>query len=121
MNKTEAIPVEPNELKQRPKWAKDAAASKEERKWGTDALENRKITNDMLWLTVYGWILCVITSVFALIFLAALLSWAWHYLSPEYFQWLDAPQLNKIQSVLFSGGMGAVVSGIVRAQIGKTK
>ncbi len=35
--------------------------------------------------------------------------------------WLDSQQLGKIQSILFSGGMGAVISGIVRKQIEKSR
>jgi len=51
--------------------------------------------------------------------LVGLISWATHYLSPDKFHWLSDDQLSKIQSVLFSGGMGAVVSGIIQKQLKK--
>lgn len=114
----ESIPFGAEELQRRPEWA-TVEAEQEEQKW--DTLEEVKLANDKLWLTVYGKLLLLITIAFALIFLSALLAWAWHYIAPPYCHWLEDYQLSKIQSVLFSGGMGAVVSSIIRTQIGKAQ
>lgn len=112
------IPVSPEELLKPPSWA-TVAAEKEDAGWG--ALDDVKRTNDKRWLTVYGWVLLGITVVFAGVFLSALLVWVWHYLGPSSCLWLEDYQLSKIQSVLFSGGMGAIVSGIIREQLGKVQ
>lgn len=113
-----SIPVESEALSAAPSWA-TGDAKNEDKRW--DHLEDTKRRNDQRWLAVYGWILLAITIVFALTFLGALLAWAWHYMAPSCWHWLEDYQLGKIQSVLFSGGMGAVISGIIRAQMGKTQ
>lgn len=78
-----------------------------------------KTTNDRNWLVVYGWIVIVITITFTTIFLASLVIWALHYTLPPNWTWLQEPQLSKIQSILFSGGMGAVISSIIKRQLDK--
>lgn len=113
------IPVDPQALQPLPKWADLEPAKKEERRW--DDLEQTKRQNDKRWLEHYGWIVVCLTWFFAIIFAIAVLCWTWHYLAPANWQWLDEAQLNKIQSILFSGGLGAVVSGMVRQQLGKAQ
>lgn len=112
------IPVSSEELQQAPRWATVDAKS-EERKWVN--LELVKQQNDARWLAVYGWVLLVLTIAFAATFVLALLAWAFHYLAPVCWHWLTDVQLSKIQSVLFSGGMGAVISAIIRGQLGKAQ
>lgn len=112
------IPITAEDLTPTPQWA-TVDARKEDKKW--DELEETKRNNDKRWLVVYGWVLLAITIAFSLTFLVALLSWAFHYIAPYGWHWLDDAQLGKIQSVLFSGGMGAIISSIIRAQIGKTR
>lgn len=112
------IPVSSEELQQAPKWA-TGEAEREERGW--DDLETVRKQNDVRWLAVYGWVLLVLTIAFAATFVLALLAWAFHYLAPVCWHWLTDPQLSKIQSVLFSGGMGAVISAIIRGQLGKAQ
>lgn len=117
------IPVSDEELTKVPKWA-SSDARKEERKW--DDLDQIKRNNDVRWLTTYGDVLVWVTWAFAGIFLASLLVWAWHYVGPACawgikFHWLNETQLSKVQSILFSGSMGAVVSGIVKSQLGKAQ
>lgn len=106
-----------------PLWA-SGNAKKEELEW--DELDQVKKNNDVLWLKDYGKILIYLTRTFAAIFIWALLVWTWHQIGPADFwgmktQWLNQEQLSKIQSILFSGGMGAVISGIVRTQVNKTR
>lgn len=116
INKPFEIPRESDELKARPKWV-TGDAKQEDRNW--DTLEETKLNNDKRWLVIYGWVLVAITLAIGGIFVLSLLAWAWHYIGPSQCHWLGEPQLNKIQSALFSGGMGAVISGIIRTQIGK--
>jgi len=112
------IPVTAEGLRSGLPWADMPDAKKEEEKW--DTLDDVKLKNDKRWLTVYGWVFLTITVVFTFVFVVALLVWVFHYLIPEGWHWLEDQQLSKIQSVLFSGGMGAVISGIIRTQLGKT-
>ena len=98
-------------------WAEDSAANKEERNWGT--LDEIRKTNDGRWLWVYGWVLVAMTVAFALLFLAGIVSWSWHYLVHENWHWLSDQQLSKVQSVIFSGGLGAILSSVVQKQISK--
>lgn len=91
-------------------------AKKEERKWNRlDEIRNK---NDERWLKVYGWSLAIVTGMFVLAFIGAFVSLAFYYLTP--WGWLAPEQVEKIQSVLFSGGMGAVMIGIIRTQLTKT-
>lgn len=110
------IPTIPSEQVAPPFWAR-VDAEKEDRKWSD--LDEVKLTNDRRWLKVYGWLLVVVTVVFALVFLGSFVVWAIHNLTS--LCWLSPHQLEKIQSVLFSGGMGAIVTSIVRTQIGKAQ
>ncbi|RRT96760.1 hypothetical protein [Stenotrophomonas sp. 278] len=110
------IPITAEELRATPQWATTEAKA-EDKNW--DSLDHVRKENDTQWLRLYGKLLLVVTLVFTLVFLGSLLVWAWHYLAPRCWQWLEPGQLGKIQSVLFSGGMGAVVSNIIRTQISK--
>lgn len=114
----ESIPVDADELTPPPRWA-TIDARNEDSKWND--LEGTKRNNDKRWLVVYGWVLLAITLTFSLAFIAAFMTWVFHYIAPYHWHWLEEQQLNKIQSVLFSGGMGAIISSIIRTQIEKTK
>lgn len=98
-------------------WADDSAAKSEERMWGE--LDKTRVKNDVIWLRVYGWVLVALTVTFAVLFIASVVSWSWHYLCPTNWHWLDADQLSKVQSVIFSGGLGAILSSVVQKQISK--
>ena len=101
-----------------PNWARDVAAQDEEENWSNEpAIRGQKVTNKVMWLKVYGPIISLFTVVFALLFVLSLGAWAAHYILPVSCHWLTAEQLEKIQSVLFSGGMGAVLSGIAQKQL----
>jgi len=105
---TDGVPPPPD-LSAAPKWLQDQKAQKEEANWDNeDALRGQRVKNDLLWLKCYGWVVVAITLAFAGLFLIGLVSWAAHYLSADKYHWLTGDQLSKIQSVLFSGGMGAV-------------
>jgi len=101
-----------------PTWVRMQARN-EANKW--DALDEIRLTNDSRWLRSYGWLMMLFTWTFGLAFIAAFFIWGWHYCASPQYRWLQSAELDKIQSVLFSGGMGAIISGIIRAQISKAK
>lgn len=101
-----------------PAWAKDENAKKEERFWANeDLLKGVKMGNDILWHRVYGWVVIALMIFFVFVFVASLGVWIFHYLAP--WGWLKADQLSKIQSVIFSGSLGAIVSAFMQRQLGK--
>lgn len=100
-----------------PEWANTEQAETEDKNWSK--LEKIRNKNDENWLTIYGYIVCGVTIVLVVLSIATLLIWAWHYVGHRDYTWLDAEQLTKIQSVLFSGGLGAVVSNAFIRQLAK--
>jgi len=114
----EGIPSGIGEASTPPLWAA-RQAQQELKAWGEDSFERIKRTNDERWLRAYGWIVLVLTVIFSAAFAVAFFVWVWHYTTS--LTWLEDWQLDKIQSVLFSGGMGAIVSGIIRTQLGKVR
>lgn len=96
-------------------WADQSSARKEEKNW-PDLSEIHQ-SNDRNWLKFYGFIVIGIAATFTFIFLSSLVIWALHYMLPKHCLWLDMDQLSKIQSVLFSGGMGAVISSLIKRQM----
>lgn len=109
------VEVPAPDLPQTGKWIDQSAAKKEEKNWSS--LDEVREVNDKNWLVFYGWIVIGIAVVFTFIFLSSLVIWALHYMLPKCYLWLDAEQLSKIQSVLFSGGMGAVISSLIKRQM----
>lgn len=100
-----------------PAWADVSTAVQEQKNWST--LDELKERNSRWWLHVYGVVLVTATLALSLLFLASLVSWSWHYIGPSKCHWLTPIQLDKIQSVLFSGGMGAILSSIVQKHLNK--
>ena len=98
-------------------WADNSAAVLEDKSW--PGLDEVKARNDSIWLRVYGWILVALTVTFAVLFIVSIISWSWHYLGPVYWHWLNEQQLSKVQSVIFSGGLGAILSSMVQKQMSK--
>jgi len=115
-NRAKSFGIEEITPEAAPQWAKSAAET-EDKKW--DTLEDIRLSNDSRWLRAYGWIVLILTIFFSTAFSLAFLIWGLHYTTS--WTWLEDWQLDKIQSVLFSGGMGAIVSGIIRTQLGKAR
>jgi hypothetical protein len=112
--------VPPPEDPDPPEWANQSRAKNEEKEWSNeDQLRGAKHKNDMLWLSCYGWLVVAATIFFTLLFMASLGAWSWHYLAPVGMTWLTPDQLSKIQSVVFSGSLGAIVTSIMRKQMEK--
>lgn len=112
-------PVPPPVIGDPPQWADGGMATDEDIRWSE--LDEVKRGNDRRWLRVYGWVVVAITVTFTFIFLSSLLVWAAHYLLPEKCLWLTDAQIAKVQSVLFSGGMGAVISSVIKRQFDKLR
>lgn len=103
-----------------PAWQVESQARAEEENWDREGkLRGQEERNHLLWLRVYGAVPVVFLAFFTLLFLGAVFSWTWHYLSPASHHWLTDPQLSKIQSILFSGSIGGVVSFMAQKQISK--
>ena len=101
-----------------PLWARDNKAKLEEKFWDDEErLKGVKLKNDILWLRVYGWAVVVMMCFFMIIFMASLGVWVIHYITP--LSWLSPEQLSKIQSVIFSGSLGAIVSAYMQRQLSK--
>ena len=97
-------------------WADDAKGKAEEKYWGDDAaLKGIKHRNHGRMLKLWGWIVPSLMIVFSLLFMLSLVAWAWHYLTP--WSWLKPDQLSKIQSIIFSGSLGALVTGYIQKQL----
>lgn len=110
--------VPPPEQGELPKWSVDPRAKGEEKNWpDEDALKGQKNRNDLWWLKVYGILVIIATVFFTLLFLLTLGIWALHQLTT--INWLNAEQLSRIQSIIFSGSLGAIVSGVMQKQLSK--
>lgn len=103
------VPPPPEGAADAPSWAEDTAAKQEEKFWSKeDALRGLQIDNDIIWTRVFGWIVAFLMIFFTSLFVVSLGSWFIHYTTS--WCWLSPDQLSKIQSIVFSGLIGAVVS-----------
>lgn len=118
----DSVPPPPDFAESMPWAAKDSLAKEESERFGElDDLQKQRVANNVAWLKTYGIVVMIMTIVFTTIFGVSLIVWSLHYILPEKCLWLTAEQLSKIQSVLFSGGMGAIVSSIIKKQLDSTK
>lgn len=119
---SDSVPPPPEFAKAMP-WAAEASlAQEEDERYGElDGIQKQRVANDIVWLKTYGIVVMIMTIVFTFIFGVSLIVWSLHYILPESCLWLSEEQLSKIQSVLFSGGMGAIVSSIIKKQLDTTK
>lgn len=117
MNTDNTVPPPPSDL---PAWLGDLKATAEERNWDKEGkLRGQEEWNHLLWLKGYGVVVFLFLLFFALLFLGSLGSWAAHYLLPCEYHWLSEDQLSKIQSILFSGSIGGVVSIMAQKHLSK--
>jgi hypothetical protein len=113
----QGVPPPPEGLDDGPSWATDDKARLEEKNW-TDERKLRQAISDsgILWLKILRYIVAALMVFFTLIFMLALGAWVIHYTTP--WCWLTPDQLSKIQSVIFSSTLGAVVSTYAQRQVG---
>ena len=92
-------------------WADDSLARKEEKLWPKEgSLRGQERRNQLWFLKTLGFIIPCLMVIFFLIFASSLIAWAIHQLVPECWTWMSERQLSNVQSVIFSGTLGAIVS-----------
>jgi len=117
MSIDQGVPSAPSST---PTWAVDLKGRSESANWDQEGkLRGQEEKNQLLWLKGYGWVVMSFLLVFTLLYMGALVSWALHYLLNDSLHWLTPEQLSKIQSILFSGSVGGVVSLVLQKQLKK--
>ncbi len=84
-----------------------------------EELNRQKIRNDIRESWVMGWIVPALMIFLCIFFVIFLGSWSWHFVASDYWQWLEDDQIDKIESTIFSGSLGAVVSIYFQGKIKK--
>lgn len=122
------VPSLPSDAGVIPQWA-DERAVEEVRKWPDEtALRGQKTRNQLWALQLAGYLVPGLMIALFVSFVAALGIWVWHFLTPEAcvtvkdgppdcYHWLTADQLSRIQSVIFSGALGAIVSRLAQKHL----
>lgn len=107
------LPKEP--ALEEPDWADTSLAIEEEERWDKEnELRGQERTNKLWVLKVFGWLVPIMMVIFSILFIVCLTFWTWHLLTPDNWHWLSDEQSNKIQSVIFSGSIGALVSAYIQ-------
>ncbi len=90
-------------------------AEKESKDW----VKEQEKTNTLREMWVIGWIVPALMIFVCFLFVVFLGSWAWHFVASECWQWLEDAQIDKIESTIFSGSLGAVASIYFQGKIKK--
>ena len=61
-----------------------------------------------------GILVIVALWLFSLAFAFTFCIWLWHFLASSSYGWLNGDQLSKIQTLIFSGTLGAVASSVIQ-------
>jgi len=110
------VPGPPPDWVHGEEWNQDADAIAERSKWpDPEALKGTKDENTLQLLRHSGKIAVFLMWFFALVFVASMGTWLFHFLTP--WGWLTELQLSKIQTVVFSGSLGALVSAFAQKHI----
>ena len=97
-------------------WRADSAAGNEDSRWPDEvAVQGTKDVNKLKLLRHSGQLAVVLMWVFAAAYVVSMGVWLVHFLTP--YGWLATEQLSKIQTVIFSGSLGAVVTVFVQKHI----
>lgn len=109
-------PPPPAEWAEGNEWNRDPVAFAEGRNWpDSEALKGTKDENTLMLLRHSGKIAVCMMWFFSLVFVSSMGVWLFHFLTP--WGWLSEIQLSKIQTVVFSGSIGALVSAFAQKQI----
>lgn len=109
-------PPPPTDWAEKQEWKKDAKAKNEASTWpDPESLKGTKDENTLRLLRHSGKIAVCMMWFFALVFVTSMGVWLFHFLTP--FGWLTDLQLSKIQTVVFSGSIGALVSAFAQKHI----
>lgn len=110
------IPTPTREWEEEEPWVDDALAQFEEQTDPLDAqLREQDKRNRLRFKKATGRIIVWSVYLVWLLLTVGVSIWAWHFLTP--YNFLSPHQLEKLQSVIFSGSMGAVVSVLARNYI----
>lgn len=77
-----------------------------------DVVQTAHQKNQVAVITHSGYLIIGAMYFFAFLFFLALGSWTYHYIMPESWHWMTEAQLGKIQSIIFSGSLGAITTSI---------
>ena len=120
MNTDKTVPPPPPPIESSAWFSDYNKAKEEEANWDKEGkLRGQEEKNHLRWLQAYGYVVIVFLFFFALLFVLFVGSWTFHHLLPSEFHWLDENQLSKIQSILFSGSLGGVVSVVAQKHLSK--
>ena len=109
-------PPPPPDWVAKEEWKGDKDAANEVSKWpDQEALKGTKDENTLRLLRHSGRIAVCLMWFFAAVFVIAMAIWLVHFLTP--WGWLTELQLSKIQTVIFSGSLGALVSAFAQKHI----
>jgi len=112
----DAPPPPPPDWAENQEWNQDAVAEAERSKWpDQESLQGTKDENTLKMLRHSGHIAVYFMWFFALVFVASMGVWLFHFLTP--WGWLTEIQLSKIQTVVFSGSLGALVSAFAQKHV----
>jgi len=59
----------------------------------------------------------IVFWVAVLLALGAIVSWAWHFLTPEHKHYLTPEQINKIETVIFTGATASLVQAYAKKHL----
>lgn len=112
----DAPPPPPPDWAEGKEWKQDAVAKAERSNWpDQESLKGTKDENTLMLLRNSGKIAVCLMWFFALVFVCSMGVWLVHFLTP--WGWLTDLQLSKIQTVIFSGSLGALVSAFAQKHI----
>jgi hypothetical protein len=113
------VPPPPESAGANPSWADNSRAKSEEKNWNNEQkLKDATEKNSLRYIKVIGYIVPIFMIMASILFISAIAVWAVHILTP--IEFLKPEQLSKIQSILFSGSLGAVISSYAHKHILKT-
>lgn len=113
---TDAAPPPPDDWKAEQPWEDDSLAVFEVQSDPLDAqLREQDKRNRLSFKKVTGRLIVASVVLFWLLITVSLIVWTWHFITPWGF--LEEPQLVKIQSIIFSGTLGALISTMARGYI----
>lgn len=113
MEEEEEFVVPPEEWLREGAWGTDPLADFEaQNEPRLDVVQKAHQQNQLAVINHSRYLIIGAMYLFAFLFFLALGSWAAHTLLPEKYHWMTAEQLSKIQSVIFSGSLGAITSSL---------
>lgn len=95
------------------------AASEDELFPSEDSITGQHRKNRMLIAAHVGYLVVCLMYFFCVVMVCSIGAFCWHFLAPPNFHWLTEAQLSKIQSIVFSGGVGAFFASLAQKYLHK--